>query len=128
MLLHPEAKWTVLSICRKSDPDRSRRFFRVLEEYGAIGVMGDLDDGPDQKPLDSNDVQETIIRLLPSAEFDLIITHNTGGEYTRHRRHEETSQAVLALCGSGRLSAAVSMVPQSTCLVLQRRLIHDAAT
>jgi LmbE family N-acetylglucosaminyl deacetylase len=105
MLMHPEAKWTVLTICRKSDAERSGRFFRVLEEYGAAGVMGDLDDGPDQNPLDLSDVQETIIKLLPSVEFDLIITHNTGGEYTRHRRHEETSQAVLALCGGGRLLA-----------------------
>jgi hypothetical protein len=67
--------------------------------------MGDLDDGPDQQPLDEQMVQDTVLKLLPVSKFDFLITHGQVGEYTRHIRHEETGQAVMALWESGRLSA-----------------------
>jgi LmbE family N-acetylglucosaminyl deacetylase len=106
MLMHPGSKWTVVTICRRSDPDRASKFFRALEKYGASGFMGDLDDGPEQMPMSIKDVQKTITELLPSNSFDLIITHSTAGEYTRHLRHEETAKAVLALWNSERLFAS----------------------
>ncbi len=105
MLTHPEVKWTVVTLCRKSDPDRAPKFFKALERLRAVGFMADLDDGPEQSPLDNGDVQKTIIELLPSKRFGLIITHSTAGEYTRHLRHEETALAVLALWNSDRLYA-----------------------
>jgi hypothetical protein len=67
--------------------------------------MADLDDGPDQCPLDDRDVRETILSLLACQEFDLVLTHGPKGEYARHRRHEETCKAVMALWAGGRLSA-----------------------
>ncbi len=105
MLMHPEVKWTVATLCRKSDLDRAPKFFKALERLNAVGFMADLDDGPEQRPLDSSAVQKAIIELLPSKRFNLIITHNTAGEYTRHLRHEETAKAVLALWNSDRLFA-----------------------
>jgi hypothetical protein len=41
--------------------------------------------------------------LLPKVSYDLILTHGPRGEYTRHRRHEETFSAVAALWESGHL-------------------------
>ena len=105
ILLHPDCNWTVIALCRKSDPDRAPRFNQVLEQLNATGAMGDLDDGPEQAPLSSWDVQEMIIELLPSYRFDLIITHGLWGEYTRHLRHEETGKAVMALWESDKLFA-----------------------
>ena len=67
--------------------------------------MGDLDDGPNQKPLKQVDVEQTILELLPSKQFDLIITHSPLGEYTRHIRHEEISNAVIQLWQSGKITA-----------------------
>jgi LmbE family N-acetylglucosaminyl deacetylase len=67
--------------------------------------MADLDDGPEQIPLDNRLVESAILELLGSGSFDLIITHGPSGEYTRHLRHEETAQAVLALVRQGKLSA-----------------------
>ena len=103
ILLHPDVSWTIITLCRKSDSDRAPKFFRALEKYNAEGAMGDLDDGPEQKPLNSDMVQETILELLHKHDFDLIITHSTSGEYTRHSRHEETAKAVFALWESGKL-------------------------
>jgi len=105
MLMHPEVDWTVVTLCRKSDPDRAPKFSKALKKLNATGFMADLDDGPKQRPLDNREVQKTIIELLPSKRFDLIITHSTSGEYTRHLRHEETAKAVLALWNSDRLYA-----------------------
>jgi len=97
MLMHPDCQWTVVTLCRKSDPDRAPKFFEALKEFNAGGKMGDLDDGPEQTPLSSREVQGYIMELLPSERFDLIFTHSTRGEYTRHLRHEEVARAVLAL-------------------------------
>ncbi len=66
--------------------------------------MGDLDDGPEQRPLRTVEVEDAILGLLPSHHYDWILTHGLWGEYTRHRRHEEVAQAVVALRESGRLS------------------------
>lgn len=103
MLLHPDCQWTVVTLCRKSDPDRAPRFFEALKKFKAKGAMGDLDDGPEQVPLSSREVQDYILELLPSDRFDLIFTHSLRGEYTRHLRHEEVAKAVLALRRNGML-------------------------
>jgi hypothetical protein len=67
--------------------------------------MGDLDDGPKLKPLDENEMEHTILQLLPSKHFDMIISHSPGGEYTRHIRHEETGKAVIKLWHAGKVYA-----------------------
>jgi len=102
---NPSWNWFILSLCRGSDPDRAPKFYKVLEMLGAEGTMGDLDDAPEQKPLDEKEVEQTILDLLPSKHFDLIITHDPSGEYTRHLRHEETGKAVINLWHTGKISA-----------------------
>lgn len=97
ILAHRAWRWFVASLCRGRDPDRAPKFHRVLEYLGARGTMGDLEDGPDQTPLRLQEVQDIVVSLLPARRFDLILTHAPQGEYTRHRRHEEVSRAVLAL-------------------------------
>ena len=105
ILMHPEWRWTVVTLCRGSDPDRAPKFFRALERLGASGKMADLDDGPGQLPLEETVVRRTVLRLLGGEHFDLVLTHSPYGEYTRHRRHEETGRVVPALWEDGRLSA-----------------------
>jgi LmbE family N-acetylglucosaminyl deacetylase len=104
MLTHPGYNWFVTAVCRKSDPDRSVRFFKAMQSYGAKGILADLDDGPEQVPLSLTDIQQVILQLLPALAFDLVLTHAPGGEYTRHRRHEEVSQAVIGLWQAGAIS------------------------
>ena len=68
--------------------------------------MDDLDDGPEQLPLEEDEVVGLIQNLLPPVHFDLIITHHPNGEYTRHVRHEETAKAVIKLWQTGKISAS----------------------
>jgi len=105
ILMHPEIQWTILTLCRMSDPDRALKFRKAMKTLKAKGIMGDLDDGPEQIPLDCHEVKYAITELLPSNNFDLLITHGHGGEYTRHRRHEEVGKAVMALWENERLFA-----------------------
>lgn len=105
ILTHPEYNWFIATLCRKSDPDRSPRFFNVLQSYGARGAMADMDDGPEQIPLAIQDVQKTLLEMLPPLSFELVLTHAPTGEYTRHLRHEEVSQAIMDLWQARGISA-----------------------
>jgi LmbE family N-acetylglucosaminyl deacetylase len=75
-----------------------------LKELGAKGAMGDLDDSPVQVPLEEEEIEQTIVDLLPVMPYDLVITHSPMGEYTRHLRHEETGKAVIRLWNSGSIN------------------------
>jgi LmbE family N-acetylglucosaminyl deacetylase len=105
ILSHPAWNVYVMALCRASDQDRAPKFLQALKVLGADGIMGDLDDGPEQTPLPKDEVQAAILRLLPHTHFDLIISHHPHGEYTRHRRHEEIGSAAIALRREGTLSA-----------------------
>lgn len=110
ILDHPEWDWRIVTLCRAADPDRAPRYHRCLDALGATGTMADLDDGPDQDPLDPALVQDTITNLLEPTRYGLILTHGPLGEYTRHRRHEECCRAVVALWQAGLLDAAKLMM------------------
>lgn len=103
ILSHPSWRWFILSLCRGSDPDRAPRFFKTLKILSAEGKMEDLDDGPGQNDLAKYEIESAILRSLPSTRFDRVFTHSPAGEYTRHRRHEETGEAILSLWISGKI-------------------------
>jgi LmbE family N-acetylglucosaminyl deacetylase len=105
VLSHPSWQWFIVCLCRGSDAERSPRFARALQVLRSEGIIGDLDDGPDQQPLEEEEIQQTILDLLPVNYFDLVISHHPEGEYTRHIRHEETGKAVINLWHSGKISA-----------------------
>jgi len=103
ILSNPQIDWTIMTLCRKSDPDRAPKFAAVAARLGTEGFMADLDDSTEQKPLEKTEIRQTILSTLPKRTFDIILTHSPKGEYTRHLRHEETAQAVLDLWNDGKL-------------------------
>jgi LmbE family N-acetylglucosaminyl deacetylase len=104
ILSQPSWRCFIITLCRAGDMDRAPKFRRALQAFAAEGTMGDVDDGPEQVPLDAQELEATILRLLPQTHFDLIISHNPAGEYTRHRRHEEIGKAVITLWHAEKLS------------------------
>lgn len=102
---HPEWQCFVVCLCRKNDPDRAPRFYSLLNLINARGIMGDLDDSPEQKPLEPQETKKVITSLMPSNHFDIVISHNPAGEYTRHRRHEEIGKAVIELWHNRQIDA-----------------------
>jgi LmbE family N-acetylglucosaminyl deacetylase len=103
ILSQPDWRWWIVTLCRASDPDRAPKFRRILEFLGADGEMADLDDGPDQEPLDHETLYRNVQRLLHGRCFDRLITHGPRGEYTRHRRHEECCRTIVELWKDGHL-------------------------
>lgn len=67
--------------------------------------MGNLDDGPEQLPLQDSQLQQMIQQLMPDRKYDLIITHNPDGEYASYHRHQEISRAVINLWAKGLIAA-----------------------
>jgi len=104
ILNHPFCHWYVVCLSRGNDIDRAPKFYNALKALHANGVMGFVDDGPDQIPLDTMELKRTIIDLLPPKSFDIIFTHNPSGEYTKHLRHEEVSKAVISLWIDGKIN------------------------
>ena len=105
ILMHPEWDCKVFTLCRASDPDRAPKFYRALLRLGVTGEMADFDDGAEQIPLSESEVQQAILNYMDNNHFDLILSHGLWGEYTRHRRHEEVSKAVLTLWFNGNINA-----------------------
>ncbi|WP_428229580.1 PIG-L deacetylase family protein [Flavobacterium sp.] len=110
LLNNPDWDCFIVCLCRKYDPDRSPKFYKVLDALHSTGTMGDLDDGPTQVPQNKQEIDSLILQLLPDIEYDLILTHNPLGEYTRHLRHEETGIAVLSLWCEGKISSGELMI------------------
>jgi LmbE family N-acetylglucosaminyl deacetylase len=105
ILSHPHWSCFIVCLCRSEDKDRAPKFYKALKILRAEGIMGNLDDGPEQKPLEEEEVERAILNLLPERHYDLVITHSPNGEYTKHLRHEETGKAVLSLWQSGKILA-----------------------
>lgn len=101
LLLNPQWRCRIWTLCRASDADRAPKYRSVLRRYGASGSMADMDDGIEQHPLPDKAVQETTAALIGDECYDLFITHSPYGEYTSHLRHQEVSRAVIALWQKG---------------------------
>lgn len=105
IIRYPQWNWHILSLCRADDPDRAPRFHKAVNELGADGYILDLDDSPILAPLSTNLVEiKERIKSISLKEFDLIFTHGSKGEYTRHLRHEQVHHAVRDMIKSGDLT------------------------
>ena len=69
ILNHPDWHCFILSLCRASDKNRAPKFYNALKILEAEGIMADLDDGPQQKPLDSYMVSSAILEGLPPLQL-----------------------------------------------------------
>lgn len=103
---HPELDWTILSLCRASDPDRAPKFKKVCDYLGAKGIIEDLDDEGRLGFEDSVKATKSLITkfLKKSGSFDYIFTHGQNGEYG-HEGHKVIHEAIKQLVDSGGLKA-----------------------
>lgn len=93
---------TIISLCRRDDPDRAPKFQKVCQEYKAHSFMSDLEDETlEDIPLD--DVT-TRIKQSAAGKYDYIFTHGKNGEYG-HKRHIDVHKAVVELLKTNHLSA-----------------------
>ncbi|MBU0460695.1 MAG: PIG-L family deacetylase [Nanoarchaeota archaeon] len=104
MLLQNKNEWdtTIISLCRRDDPDRFIKFKKVCEFYQAKSFISDLED----EELNDLASTEVIRRIKPYSkqEYDYIFTHGKNGEYG-HKRHIDVNQAVIQMLKDQFLSA-----------------------
>ena len=106
ILSHPSWDWFIVSLSQGGERDHAQKFLQALKQLGAQGVIGDLDEGDDQIPLNEAEIKEAILYLLPEQYFDLVISHHPAGNYTNHTRHNEIGKAVILLWHSGKITAS----------------------
>jgi len=103
ILRHPEWDWTVVSLCRADDPDRSTKFKKVCNLFGATGLIYDLDDSNPLLYIDPpRDIADRIVKAAGNKSWDLCVTHGSDGEYG-HQRHKEIHLEVVRLVSEGTL-------------------------
>lgn len=105
IMMYPEIEWTVLALFGQEDPKRISKFHKAVSRLGAKGIMGHLDEGPENALIDMYELQFAILELLPVNSYDLIVTHGSEAEFIKHRRYEETGQAVASMFKNGMLTA-----------------------
>lgn len=103
ILMNPQVKWTIFSLCRGNDSDRAPKFRKVCKYYGAREIISDLEDEGVMNIRESvPEIKKKIKRLLPVRSYDYVFTHGVDGEYG-HPRHKGTHQVVKLLVESCKL-------------------------
>ena len=92
ILQNPDWNWTIISLCRKNDPDRAPKFRKICKILNARSIISDLDD-ENLEPLPVSEVTEKIKENLPRKKYDFVFTHGKNGEYG-HIRHKEVHKAI----------------------------------
>lgn len=99
-IMTQDIKWTIMSLCRKDDPDRAPKFRRVCSHYKAASVISDLEDeGVMSIKQSLPEIKERILKLKQKS-FTFLFTHGYNGEYG-HIRHKGVHLAVKELIREG---------------------------
>lgn len=103
LLRYKNISWTILSLCRRFDPDRKPKFLKVMKFFGARGIISDLeDDGKLTLKQTLPKIKKRILKNLKLNTFNYIFTHGENGEYG-HDRHIGTHQIVKKMVEKGEL-------------------------
>ena len=97
ILQHPEINWTILALCRASDPDRKPKFLKACNRLKAKPIITDLNDETKIKLSDYIPaIKKIISQKIKNAKFDYLFTHGKNGEYG-HLGHKAVHRAVNLL-------------------------------
>lgn len=97
--------WTVISLSRRNDPDRFRRFKRAIKLYKAEGTPLDLEDEGIMTISQSiPKIKKKLLGVLKTNYFQYIFTHGVNGEYG-HARHKGVYRSVRELLQENKLVA-----------------------
>jgi len=98
-----QVRWTILVLCRASDPDRAPKFQRVAKHFQAEGIIADLEDeGLLNIKQSIKPIKMIIKERLAGRSFDYCFTHGANGEYG-HERHRSVHLAVKQMFEVGQL-------------------------
>lgn len=100
ILAFPGIQWTVFSLCRSSDRDRSPKFRKVCRYYQAKSIITDVEDEGTMGIIETvPEITKNIlwkIKKVKWKRFTYLFTHGANGEYD-HPVHQATHLAVQEL-------------------------------
>lgn len=103
ILVNPQVKWTIFSLCRSDDRDRALKFRRACKFLGARALISNLDDEEKLSWRESLlEIRARIRRAIGGRVFDYIFTHGYNGEYG-HPRHRGAHQVVKEMIRHGEI-------------------------
>ncbi len=104
-LLMNKDKWdtTIISLCRKDDPDRAPKFARVCRILKARCFISDLEDEK-LNEIKAEEIIKRIKQFIDGKSYGYIFTHGLNGEYG-HKRHIDVHKAVVKMLNARDLIA-----------------------
>jgi LmbE family N-acetylglucosaminyl deacetylase len=82
----------IVSLCRKNDKERAKKFYKICKILNAKCSMGNLEDEK-LSPIPASEIIKQILNLVKEKQYHYIFTHGKNGEYG-HIRHKEVHKAV----------------------------------
>jgi len=109
ILANPNIKWTIFSLCRESDVDRSPKFKKVCAYYKARSLMSDIEDeGIMNVEKSIPFFSRELSKKLKNKHFSYLFTHAENGEYG-HMRHKGVHYAIKKLLKKKLFAAECAM-------------------
>lgn len=108
LLTNKNTTWIIVSLCRKSDPDREPKYKKVCKLYHAKSLMFDLEDegimNLNQSLPEIKIILKNAIQLIGFNNFRYLFTHGANGEYG-HVRHQGVHQVTKTFLQEKKLVA-----------------------
>jgi len=105
ILSHPEWSFFVVCLSNGNNPELAPRFYNALKLLKSEGVMGNFNYKSCQVQKHKNELERTIIQLLPDTHFDIVISHNSFSESSNDYIHEAVNESIIKLRQEGFISA-----------------------
>ncbi len=104
ILSHPEWNFFVVCLSNAKNPELAPRFYNALKLLKAEGVMGNFNYTASTARSHKNELERTIIQLLPDTHFDVIISHNSFSENAGDCTQEVVNESIIKLWKEGFIS------------------------
>lgn len=105
ILSHPEWSFFVVCLSNGNNPELAPRFYNALKLLKSEGVMGNFNYKSCLVQKHKNELERTIIQLLPNTHFDIVISHNSFSENAKNDIHGAVNESIIKLRQEGFISA-----------------------
>lgn len=108
VLLHSDCTWVVFAVYCKEGSEKAEKFRKAVSRLNANATadVGDCETPEKIEDIKVWKLQRLLDNTLPSARFDVVLTHSLWGEYSQEKGTDKIARAVMGLTDSGQLSTS----------------------